>query len=146
MKVRCSCCGNYLAKEQMYRTSGMTKACSESCFLELLHTKSSRKQSSSQQRTDGVVPAVVRGAVYKRDAFRCRFCGVRGDNLHIHHIRYRSQGGEHAELNLITLCAEHHAVVHSNKGRYAPLLLGVLWMQYVEHKRLSVPQVERLAP
>jgi predicted restriction endonuclease len=38
-------------------------------------------------------------------------CGVR-DNLQAHHIKFRSNGGDDADYNLITLCATHHDMIH----------------------------------
>lgn len=142
MKIRCSQCGKYAPRGDMYRSSPLLNVCSPECHLALYRKKSPPKQGVNERRTDGVVPPIVRAIVDVRDAHRCRYCGV-SNNLHIHHILYRSQGGEHEEGNLITLCAEHHALVHSSKQRYMPLLLGVLWVHYAERKRLSVPQVER---
>jgi 5-methylcytosine-specific restriction endonuclease McrA len=67
----------------------------------------------------GPNPALL-AKVKELDGFRCRFCG-RVDSLHVHHIVYRSQGGTHDEANLITLCVQHHELVHSNKTLYAPI-------------------------
>ena len=49
--------------------------------------------------------------VMKRDNWKCRMCGCR-DNLQAHHIKFRSSGGDDTRVNLITLCAKHHAMVH----------------------------------
>ena len=49
--------------------------------------------------------------VLARDGWRCQMCGsLRG--LEIHHIQRRSQAGDDAEDNLITLCSECHRVIH----------------------------------
>ena len=53
-------------------------------------------------------------AVCARDGWRCRFCKSR-DALHIHHIIYRSQGGEDSLANLVTVCYHHHDMVHARK-------------------------------
>lgn len=86
------------------------------------------------------VPTSVRAAVHARDHHRCRWCGVETGELH--HIIYRSQGGQNSVDNLITLCIQHHAQAHSNKGRYAPLLLACLEFQR-QGTSLSIPQIER---
>lgn len=70
----------------------------------------------------------MRQAVLSRDSWRCRWC--RTGNVELHHIRYRSQGGTHTVDNLIALCAEHHAKVHSEKRFYQPLLLEMLALDY----------------
>jgi len=50
--------------------------------------------------------------VLHRDGWRCQLCGSR-TNLQMHHIQLRSQSGDDAEQNLITLCSECHDQVHS---------------------------------
>lgn len=125
----------------MYRSSPLLKVCSPACYRALIYRTRLRQQGVNERRTDGVVPPTVRVIVGARDMYRCRYCGIGSNTLH--HIVYRSQGGGHEEGNLITLCAEHHGLVHSSKQKYMPLLLGVLWMQYAENKRLSIPQIDR---
>jgi 5-methylcytosine-specific restriction endonuclease McrA len=49
--------------------------------------------------------------VLRRDGWRCQDCGSR-TNLEVHHLQFRSQGGEDAEENLITLCCRCHAQRH----------------------------------
>jgi 5-methylcytosine-specific restriction endonuclease McrA len=47
----------------------------------------------------------------RRDHHACRLCGFRLA-LHVHHIQPRSKGGGDDVDNLITLCPNHHALVH----------------------------------
>jgi hypothetical protein len=48
-------------------------------------------------------------AVLDRDDWRCVFPGCSSrKNLHVHHIRFRSNGGGDKPENLTTLCAFHH--------------------------------------
>jgi 5-methylcytosine-specific restriction endonuclease McrA len=49
--------------------------------------------------------------VLARDGWRCQRCGC-SVNLQVHHIRFRSQLGDDAEENLITLCADCHEQFH----------------------------------
>ena len=49
-----------------------------------------------------------------RDKWRCRHCGRR-NGLHIHHIIFRSRGGQDELCNLITICYCCHDKVHSEK-------------------------------
>lgn len=58
------------------------------------------------------VPEGVRARVYARDGHRCRWCGRANVSVEIHHIEYRSSGGQHVEDNLICLCFRCHKVVH----------------------------------
>jgi hypothetical protein len=47
--------------------------------------------------------------VLERDGYRCAVPGCTSRrSLHVHHVRFRSQGGADAPANLITLCAFHH--------------------------------------
>ena len=50
--------------------------------------------------------------VLERDGWRCQMCGSM-QHLQVHHLKFRSQSGSDVEQNLITLCAECHARVHS---------------------------------
>ena len=49
--------------------------------------------------------------VLRRDSFRCQSCGSM-QNLQVHHREFRSHSGDDSELNLITLCASCHRLVH----------------------------------
>ncbi len=49
--------------------------------------------------------------VPQRDGWRCQQCGSR-TNLQVHHIRLRSQSGDDAKENLITLCSDCHNQIH----------------------------------
>jgi hypothetical protein len=65
----------------------------------------------SRARQD--VPPAVRRQVMRRDRGRCVVpgcsCAVFVD---LHHIRLRSEGGDHDPDTLIVLCAAHHRAVH----------------------------------
>ncbi len=49
--------------------------------------------------------------VLTRDGWRCQDCGT-SQNLQVHHLRSRSELGDDAEGNLITLCAGCHRTRH----------------------------------
>ncbi len=49
--------------------------------------------------------------VLERDGWTCQFCGAR-TGLEVHHIGFRSHGGEDGGKNLITLCTRGHRQVH----------------------------------
>jgi hypothetical protein len=80
--------------------------------------------------------------IFERDQ-RCRYCGTRR-NLHAHHIAYRSQGGTDDPHNLITLCNDHHDLVHTNKGLWQPLLRAYIWLLYIEGRRLFLLDIKRI--
>lgn len=44
----------------------------------------------------------------------CAICGETSD-LQIHHIVYRSQGGDDVDANLCCLCRQHHDEIHAGK-------------------------------
>jgi hypothetical protein len=73
------------------------------------------------------IPEAIRWAVYKRDNERCRLCGrANAYTYSVHHIVYRSAGGNNDLDNLILLCGSGsngcHLKAHSDKGLYEPLL------------------------
>jgi hypothetical protein len=47
----------------------------------------------------------------RRDRFMCALCDF-DIVLHVHHIKSRSNGGDHDPANLVTLCPNHHTMVH----------------------------------
>lgn len=51
-------------------------------------------------------------AVLERDGWKCRRCGYR-QNLHVHHIVFRSQMGVDESWNLVTVCSECHDKIHA---------------------------------
>ena len=69
----------------------------------------------------------LRNQVLRRDGWRCQLCGSR-QNLDVHHQQLRSQEGDDADPNLITLCAECHSLLPSPGGitrvRFAKAILG----------------------
>lgn len=67
----------------------------------------------------------------------CQLCGST-NNLHIHHIYYRSQLGLTTEKNLIRLCQNCHLLVHSNKKKYQPILLKKQYKKYGKFEKDDV--------
>jgi hypothetical protein len=89
----------------------------EQMMAEYLSTygASMKELFSARQETEDEkdIPLGVRQQVIERDDARCRFpgCSMRA-HLGLHHIQFRSRGGDHAPENLITLCAAHHTLIH----------------------------------
>lgn len=151
-KVRCGGCKSYVNRDDIYRKNGMLSVCSPKCLAALRTGHPAGQEKSNilkfkAPKLKRVDVAAVSPAMYdeimRRDRKRCRFCGSR-NNLHVHHVLYRSQGGPGENWNLITLCAIHHNIVHSNKSKYMPLCRGVIWMTYMgPHRQITIPQLQR---
>jgi 5-methylcytosine-specific restriction endonuclease McrA len=54
----------------------------------------------------------LKSEVLNRDGWKCQCCGSK-TNLHVHHLKKRSQLGPDAADNLITLCAGCHRREHT---------------------------------
>ena len=134
MKLRCTVCREYVQKEDAIRV-GIVSFCSESCRTK----KSYMKKSKASEP----MPQALRDEVLSVDSSRCRYCGTT-KMLHAHHAIYRSQGGKHEISNLIMLCDEHHALVHSDKRRFQPLVLGVIAAREQSgDMTTTIPMIER---
>ena len=66
---------------------------------------------SSRRRLAPKLYETLRQEVLRRDGWRCQSCGALS-NLEVHHRELRSQSGDDAEQNLITLCTRCHSFVH----------------------------------
>ena len=100
--------------------SAVEAFCSEVCALE---KRNQRSKVAREPSKDGI-PEDVRKKVLRRDSV-CQMCEATS-NLHVHHIRYRSEAPiewRHDPSNLIVLCVLDHDLVHSNKGMYQQILL-----------------------
>ena len=58
----------------------------------------------------------TRRRVYRRDGFRCALCDSTR-YIQIHHVVPRGKGGPQTEQNMITLCADCHALAHGTDLR-----------------------------
>lgn len=57
----------------------------------------------------------VKAFVLSRDQHTCYFKKGCSNKLHVHHIKFRSQGGSDKLDNLITVCEKHHNQIHKGK-------------------------------
>lgn len=61
------------------------------------------------------LPKPLKEAVYTRDNFRCRWCGVTNAyGYDVHHIQYRRGYAYDVIDNLVTLCRGCHTLVHDS--------------------------------
>jgi 5-methylcytosine-specific restriction endonuclease McrA len=121
MRVRCAYCRGYVEKNEAVRI-GIQSFCSRD-HLNEYNRAIIDKQRKSKTQSD--IPPAVRLEVVTRDQGRCRICQS-AMFLHIHHIKYRSEGGDHDLGNLISLCEHHHSMVHTNKKKYQQMLFDIL--------------------
>lgn len=147
--VRCAYCKGYVKKDQAVRI-GILSFCSDDHRREYGHSgRSDRKSTPKKQAPKQSNPSEeTRAQVLATDGYRCRSCGA-SHNLHLHHVFYRSEGVDHQAHNLITLCFDCHNEVHTDKKRYRPLLLGLIWLREIERKNhinLSKFEKSYLAP
>lgn len=77
------------------------------------------KKRHTKQKAAEKLRAEVRG----RDGHQCQSCHIpvfvhAANPLHraqVHHIQFRSKGGSNEFKNLITVCAECHALIHAHE-------------------------------
>jgi len=65
---------------------------------------------------------IIRESVVDRDYGTCQICGQRAEQ--VHHILYKSYGGNDNAQNLICLCNECHLEVHSNGKKWFTILIN----------------------
>jgi 5-methylcytosine-specific restriction endonuclease McrA len=62
------------------------------------------------------IPPSVRRVVWRRDHGKCVVPGCRSTRfLDLHHIVYRSEGGDHSPDNLCLTCFAHHDAEHEGR-------------------------------
>lgn len=76
--------------------------------------KALRKVSAKQRAKDREL-AKSRRLVMERANGKCEVIGCGLPGVHVHHRRFRSQGGNHDLSNLALLCEEHHERSHNDR-------------------------------
>ena len=105
-------------------------------------------QGSDYQHGERYGIATLREAVFLRDGYKCQCCEKTvkdGAILHVHHIKYRSQGGTNRMSNLITVCDKCHTPQNHKPGgklwnwkpklaefKGASYMTSIRWMLYNE--------------
>ncbi len=144
MKLRCTVCRTYVEKDEAIRV-GVVSFCSEACqgaARQIRKKQGAARTTTQGRRRERGVPEGLRAEVVAADGGRCRYCGGTSF-LHAHHALYRSEGGKHVRENLIMLCDEHHALVHSDKKRFQPLVLRVIMERELSGDMLlTIPMLE----
>ena len=143
MKVKCAFCKTYVQREEAYR-NGLQSFCSEQHYRDLHFSRQQKSAYKSLKRSTDSLSSDEKKKIIESDGFQCRFCG-RQSGLHVHHAKYRSEGGSNDPSNLITLCNDHHGLVHSNKKRYQPLCLKIIEIrESYSIKNLSILSLEKM--
>jgi 5-methylcytosine-specific restriction endonuclease McrA len=78
--------------------------------------RSRAAEKKQQDKADLKAWLALRKAVLLRDGYRCRCCGTSGGTLRkvdVHHIRFRSAGGEDSMQNCAALCRICHLELHA---------------------------------
>jgi 5-methylcytosine-specific restriction endonuclease McrA len=66
---------------------------------------------NNNRKSHGTISEELRLQVLHRDAWRCQICGSLGQP-EVHHLLFRSRGGQNTEQNLVTLCHGCHTALH----------------------------------
>ena len=66
-------------------------------------------KTSRLEKKGTPIPNETREFIIERAGGKCEYCGKRGQE--IHHILYRSRGGDNNKNNLILLCRVCHGTV-----------------------------------
>lgn len=129
----CTECGARFArrKDRASRsTDGVIRCtpCSRSKHVPQVDNSGPRNGQYKHGRRVGknITKRAVRLAVAERDGDWCILTGKPGPGLHLHRVLYGSEGGEYAVDNCVQLSSEAHALVHSSKRTWQPLLVAHL--------------------
>jgi 5-methylcytosine-specific restriction endonuclease McrA len=106
-------------------------ACAE-CDAEVLDL------TARAPRLTHAIPPATRRKVFEQHGHRCAVPHCRNRLwLDLHHIRPRSQGGDHRAGNLICLCSAHHRLIHEGA-------LGLVLDGETQRLRFVLPTGEAL--
>ncbi|ANY71686.1 hypothetical protein BBD41_03300 [Paenibacillus ihbetae] len=100
-------------------------------------TKERRNKIQTKQRTrkkegSELSKEQVREEVKRRDGNWCLLSGKPGPGLHLHRVVYSGMGGGNGKYevwNCVLLSNEMHALVHSSKRTWMPMLLEYLTLK-----------------
>lgn len=89
--------------------------------IRVVYTDGDQGPIATTHLTDSIPPP-IRAYIWKRDMGQCSIDGCRSRHrLQIHHLRERSQGGDHHPSNLVLICwYHHHIAIHMLGFRIDP--------------------------
>ena len=76
---------------------------------------------------------ILRESIAERDGFVCQVTGKQAVDLH--HIVYKSLGGNNTAYNLISLSREQHEIVHRNGKKWFKILFDIQKKRYPDLTR-----------
>ena len=79
------------------------------------------------------ITKIIRDSVLTRDFETCVLCNDKAVDLH--HIVFRSHGGNNSSYNLISLCREHHEQAHRYQHKYFNILFMIQLTHYPQLKK-----------
>ena len=74
------------------------------------------------------IDKIVRDSVIERDSALCQVTGHQAES--IHHIVYKSLGGNNTAYNLICLSNKQHEIVHRNGKKWFKILFKLQQRHY----------------
>lgn len=149
-KVKCKGCKEYVEQSGTFRV-GLSSFCSRDCYRRSLSKNEKNKKLAPRRQISSIKnepSEETRLRVLQRDRYKCRLCG-KNKGLVPHHVYYRSEAKKEPWLNsthnLITLCNQpcHLSIIHGNKKKYKPILLGLIWLSEVEDKYMTIKEFEK---
>jgi len=102
-------------RRQMEQILPISKWVVETTKFDIARISNNNFLVDNYQKGDQLGYYNVKAFVLDRDNYKCKSrqkC-KHSDKLHVHHIRYRSQGGTNAPANLVTLCESCHKALHA---------------------------------
>jgi len=124
IKLNCLVCGKPILKPPCKVKTGRGKYCSKEC--KGIAQREYQLGENGPNWRGGIYPenqkyrhrkeyTEWREAVYIRDDYTCQDCGIRGDELHAHHVFAFADFPEHRlePWNGVTLCVKCHNKCHS---------------------------------
>lgn len=85
--------------------------------IKVIYVEKAKRGKSKEQQAFIRKYKKVRLDVLERDNYKCIDCG-RDEDLHVHHIIHKSDGGTNDPNNLVTLCKWCHAERHKGEAVY----------------------------
>lgn len=81
--------------------------------------------------------------IMQRDGWQCKFCGIKTEELHVHHVFYlpNRQPWEYEDEYLVTVCHACHSEEEKMKAE-DPTLIGLFSMTGLSRRELTYLAVE----